>query len=53
MALNFKVDGGFDQRTTRITHRVGVPYIYIAAQSRAQQCVEPAVHGDNVVALPR
>ncbi len=52
MALNFKVGGGIDQRTTCVAHRVGIPHIYIAAQSRAQQCVEPAVHGDNVIALP-
>ena len=52
MALNFKVGGGIDQRTTCVAHRVGIPHIYIAAQSRAQQRVEPAVHGDNVIALP-
>ena len=52
MALNFKVSGGIDQRATYIAHRVGISHINIAAQARAQQRIEPAVHGDNVVALP-
>ena len=52
MALNFKVGGGIDQLSARIAYRVGIPHIYVAAQASAQQCVEPAVHGDNVVALP-
>lgn len=52
VALYFKGFGGIDQRTTRVAHRVGIPHIYVAAQASAQQCVEPAVHGDNVVALP-
>lgn len=53
MALNFKVGGGIDQRTTRITHRVGIPHIYVAAQAGAQQRIESTIHSDNVVALPR
>lgn len=53
VALNFKVGGGIDQRATCIAHRIGIPYIYVAAKSRAQQRVEPSVHGDNVAALPR
>ena len=52
MALNFKVGGGIDQRATCVAYRVGISYIYVAAQAGAQQRVEPAVHGDNVVALP-
>ena len=53
VALYFKGFGGIDQSTTRVAHRVGIPHIYVAGQASAQQCVEPAVHGDNVVALPR
>lgn len=53
MAFYLKGFGGIDQRTTRITHRVGIPHIHVTAQSRAQQRVESAVHGDNTVALPR
>ena len=53
MTLNFKVGGGIDQRTTGVAHRVGVTDIDIAAQAGAQKRVEPAVYGDNVVALPR
>ena len=53
MALYLKGLGGIDQRAARIAHRVGIPHIYVAAQASAQQCVEPAVHGDNVIALPR
>lgn len=52
MALYFKVFGGIDQRTARIAHRVGISHIYIAAQAGAQQRIESAVHGDNVIALP-
>ena len=52
MALNFKVGGGIDQRATCIAHRVGIPHIYVAAHAGAQQRVEPAVHGDDVIALP-
>lgn len=52
MALNFKVGGGIDQRATCIAHRIGISYIYVAAQPRDQQRVEPAVHGDDVIALP-
>lgn len=52
VAFNFKVGGGIDQRTARVAHRVGISYIYVAAQTGAQQRVEPAVRGDNVVALP-
>lgn len=52
MAFYFKGFGGIDQRTTCVAHRVGVPHIHIAAQSRAQQRVKSAVHGDDVVALP-
>ena len=52
MAFYFKGFGGIDQRATRITHRVDIPYIHVTAQASAQQRVEPAVHGDNVVALP-
>ena len=36
VALNFKVGGGIDQRTTRITHRVGIPHIHVAAQAGTQ-----------------
>ena len=53
MTLNFKVGGSIDQRAAGVAHRVGISHIHVAAQSRAQQCVESAVHGDNVVALPR
>ena len=53
MALYLKSFGGIDQRAAGVAHRVGVPHIHVAAQPRAQQRVEPAVHGDNVVALPR
>ena len=52
MALHLKVSCGIDQRATRVAHRIGISYIHIAAQTGAQQRVEPAVHGDNVVALP-
>lgn len=53
VALYFKGFGGIGQRTTRIANRVGIPHIHIAAQTGAQQRVEPAVHSDNVIALPR
>ena len=53
MALNFKVGGSIDLRATRVAHRVGISNIYVAAKPRAQQRIEPAVHGNNVVALPR
>ena len=53
VAFHFKVLGSIDQRATRIAHRVGISHIYVAAQSRAQQRIQPAVYGDNVVALPR
>lgn len=52
VALYLKGVGGIDHRTTRIAHRVGISHIYIAAQPYAQQRIEPAVHGDNVVTLP-
>lgn len=52
VALNFKVLSGINKSATGFAYRIGVPYIYVAAQSRAQQRVESAVHGDNVVALP-
>lgn len=52
MALNFKVLSGINKSATGFAYRIGVPYIYFAAQAGAQQCVESAVHGDNVVALP-
>lgn len=53
VALNFKVGGGIDQRATGVAHRVGVTDIDVAAQAGAQQRIESAVHGDNVIALPR
>lgn len=53
VAFNFKVLSGINKSATGFANRIGVPYIYIAAQASAQQCVEPAVHGDNVIALPR
>ena len=53
VTLNFKVGGNIDQHAAGVTHRVGISHIHVAAQSRAQQRVEPAIHGDNVVALPR
>lgn len=52
VALNFKVLSGINKSATGFAYRIGVPYIYVAAQSRAQQRVESAVHGDNVIALP-
>ena len=52
VALYFEVFGGIDQRATRVTHRVGITHIHVAAQPSAQQRVESAVHGDNVIALP-
>ena len=52
MALHLKGFGGIDQRSASITHRVGIPHIHVAAQSRTQQRIEPAIHGDNAVALP-
>lgn len=53
VAFNFKGYGGIDQRTARIAHRIGVTDIYVAAQAGTQQRIQPAVYGDNVVALPR
>ena len=53
MAFYFKIGSGIDQSASRVAHRVGIPHIHIAAQPGAQQRVEPAVHCDNVVALPR
>ena len=52
VALNFKVLSGINKSATGFAYRIGVPYIYVAAQSRTQQRVESAVHGDNVIALP-
>ena len=52
MALNFKVGGGIDQCATCIAHRVGIPHIYVAAQTGTQQSIQAAVHSDDVVALP-
>ena len=52
MALNFKVLSGINKSATGFAYRIGVPYIHVAAQASAQQRVETAVHGDNVVALP-
>jgi len=52
VAFYLKGFGGIDQRTARVAHRVGISYIYVAAKPRAQQCIESAVHGDNVVTLP-
>lgn len=52
VALNFKVLSGINKSATGFAYRIGVPYIYVAAQSRAQQRVESTVHGDNVIALP-
>lgn len=52
VALNFKVLSGINESAADFANRIGIPHIYVAAQSRAQQRVEPAVHGDNVVALP-
>lgn len=52
VALNFKVGGGINKSATGFAYRIGVPYIYFAVQSRAQQRIETAVHGDNVIALP-
>ncbi len=52
MTLHLKCFGGIDQRATCIAHRVGIPHIHVAVQSRAQQRIETAVHGDNVIALP-
>ena len=53
VALNFKVLSGINKSATGFANRIGVPYIYIAAQAGTQQRVKSAVHGDNVVALPR
>ena len=53
MAFNFKVLSGINKSAAGFANRIGVPYIYIAAQAGAQQRIESAVHGDNVVALPR
>ena len=52
MTLYLKGLGGIDQRTAGVAHRVGISHIYIAAQPCAQQRVEPAIHSDDVVALP-
>ena len=52
VALYLKGLVGIDQRATGVAHRVGISYIHVATQASAQQRVEPAVHGDNVVALP-
>ena len=52
MALYLKGFGGIDHRAACVAHRVGIPHINVAAQTGAQQRVEPAVHGDNVVTLP-
>ena len=52
MTLYLKGFSGIDQRATRVAHRIGISYIYVAAQTRAQQRIEPAVHGYNVIALP-
>lgn len=53
VALNFKVLSGINKSTACVAHRIGISYIYVATQAGAQQRVEPAIHGDNVVALPR
>lgn len=53
VALNFKVLSGINKSATGFAYRIGVPYIYVAAQSRTQQRVESAVYGNNMVALPR
>lgn len=52
VALNFKVLSGINKSAADFANRIGVTYIYIAAQAGAQQRVEAAVHGDNVIALP-
>ncbi len=53
VTLNFKICSGIDKRSTGVAYRVGVTNIYVASQPGAQQGIQPAVHGDNVVALPR
>lgn len=52
VALNFKVLSGINKSTACVAHRIGISYIYVAAQAGTQQSVESAIHGDNVVALP-
>ncbi len=53
VTLNFKVLSGINKSAAGFAYRIGVPYIYVAAQAGAQQRVESAIHGDNVVALLR
>ena len=52
MALYLKGFSGIDQNAPLIANGVGVAHIDVAAQASAQQRVEPAVHGYDVVALP-
>lgn len=52
VALNFKVLSGINKSATGFAYRVGVAYVYVAAQIRTQQGVQAAIYGDDVVALP-
>ena len=52
MALHFKIGSGIDQSAPLITNGVGVAHVDVAAQASAQQSVQTAVYGYNVVALP-
>ena len=53
MTFYFKIGSGIDQNAPLIANGVSVAHVDVAAQASAQQCIETAVHGDNVIALPR
>ncbi|GAA6334049.1 hypothetical protein I0600191H4_10210 [Collinsella sp. i06-0019-1H4] len=52
MAFYFKIGSGIDQNMSLIANGVGVAHVDVAAQASAQQGVQAAVYGYDVVALP-
>jgi len=51
MALHLKGVSSFDQSASLIAYGVGVAHVDVAAQASAQQGVQAAVYGYDVVAL--
>ena len=52
MALYFKVLSGINQGAAGVAYRIGVTYVYVAAQAGTQQSIQAAIHGDDAVTLP-
>ena len=52
MAFHYKIGSGIDQGASLIAYGIGVAYVDVAAQASAQQGVQAAVYGYDVVALP-